>query len=139
MTEESSSLSREDREHLKLLTVFYVVHAVLLGLVSLLPLVYVLVGGIVLAGSTHGRGTAPPAGIGIGLIVLGLTFSGLIFLKGAANAYSAYCLSARRHRVFCLVTAGFNCLSAPLGTALGVFTFVVLQRPTVVSAFDAPT
>ena len=42
----------------------------------------------------------------------------------------------RQSRVLCLVVAGLNCLSFPLGTTLGVFTFIVLSRPQVAESFD---
>jgi len=49
-------------------------------------------------------------------------------------------LKQRQHRTFCMVVAGFNCLWVPVGTALGVCTFLVLQRPTVKTLFgEAPS
>lgn len=35
-----------------------------------------------------------------------------------------------------MVVAGVSCLSIPLGTALGVFTFIVLSRPSIVRLFE---
>ena len=32
--------------------------------------------------------------------------------------------------------AGVNCLSMPIGTTLGIFTFVVLLRPSVTALYD---
>jgi hypothetical protein len=40
-------------------------------------------------------------------------------------------LKARHGRTLTLVTAGLNCLFMPLGTVLGIFTFIVLLRPSV--------
>lgn len=53
----------------------------------------------------------------------------------ALSGFAGRSLSRRRHYVFCLVAAGLACLSFPLGTALGVFTFMVLQRPSVKALF----
>jgi hypothetical protein len=58
------------------------------------------------------------------IVTLALSMSGLFLLK-------------RRHRMFILIVAGLNCLSVPLGTILGVFTFVVLGRDSVRKAFAA--
>jgi hypothetical protein len=33
------------------------------------------------------------------------------------------------NRTFCYVVAGLTCLAIPYGTTLGVFTFLVLNRP----------
>jgi len=35
-----------------------------------------------------------------------------------------------------MIVAGLGCLAVPYGTLLGVFTFVVLGRPSVVRLFD---
>ena len=40
-------------------------------------------------------------------------------------------LQRRKGHTFCQVVAGLTCLSIPLGTILGVFTFIVLNRPEV--------
>jgi hypothetical protein len=45
-------------------------------------------------------------------------------------------LNAQRRRTLCMVTAGLMCLNIPLGTILGVFTFVVLSRPSVKALFE---
>ncbi len=47
------------------------------------------------------------------------------------NVVAGYLLGQRRHRTFCLIVAGLNCLRVPLGTALGIFTLMVLTRDSV--------
>jgi hypothetical protein len=37
--------------------------------------------------------------------------------------------------MFCQIAAGFTCLSIPLGTILGAFTFMVLNRDRVRQEF----
>ena len=64
-----------------------------------------------------------------GWIVVALTAAVLSFL-------SARFLRSKRSRGFSMVVAGLQCLAVPLGTILGVFTFVVLGRPTVQKAYD---
>jgi|TARA_B110000914_G_scaffold171852_1_gene152658 hypothetical protein len=54
-----------------------------------------------------------------------------IVLKIILNLMSAHYMGRRRHKVFSMITAGLNCLSIPLGTILGIFTFVVLSRQSV--------
>lgn len=47
------------------------------------------------------------------------------------NLVSGICISTHRARLFSLVVAGFNCINFPFGTALGIFTLIVLLRPTM--------
>ncbi|MDQ2800954.1 MAG: hypothetical protein M3Y13_15080 [Armatimonadota bacterium] len=55
---------------------------------------------------------------------------------GAMTAYAGKCLQARKRYIFILVIAALNCaFIMPLGTVLGVFTFIVLSRPSVKELF----
>ena len=69
-------------------------------------------------------------GIGTVVVLLGWTIGGL-------TIYAGRCLQRRRHRTFTFVMAGINCLHVPFGTALGVFTIIVLQRPSVAALYAA--
>ena len=54
------------------------------------------------------------------------------FLSILSGSY----LRGRRKRTFSQVVAALQCLAVPLGTVLGIFTFVVLGRPTVQQTYD---
>lgn len=55
---------------------------------------------------------------------------------GGLTAYARRCIRKRKNYTFILVIAGINCAFVmPLGTVLGVFTFVVLTRPMVKPLF----
>ena len=127
----------KDTEHLRLLTFFYYVNAGINALFSCFALMYVVIGALLLSNPTvFGKGGGgPPAIVGyivttLGgvLLLLGLGFSSCLALTGRF-------LAQRRHRLFCLVIAGINCLFLPYGTVLGVFTFMVLMRPSVQALF----
>jgi hypothetical protein len=60
-------------------------------------------------------------------------FSG--WVSGILTIISGRCIARRRRRLFSLIMAGVNCLWAPIGTVLGIFTFVVLLRPSVQSLY----
>jgi uncharacterized Tic20 family protein len=45
-------------------------------------------------------------------------------------------LRQRRHRAFILVMACLNLLSFPLGTALGIWTLIVMQRAGIRQSFN---
>ncbi|MFT6181138.1 MAG: hypothetical protein ACI9NQ_001407 [Paracoccaceae bacterium] len=58
-----------------------------------------------------------------------------ILLMMVLNFLSARKMGQRRGRIFSMVVAGFNCMNFPLGTALGVFTFVVLARTSIEASY----
>lgn len=66
-----------------------------------------------------------------------IVMGGFILTAGLANLASGFCIWKRRARVFSLIVAGLNCLCFPFGTALGVFTFVVLLRESVAEVYEA--
>src|SRR4051794_19120809 len=79
---------------------------------------------------------APPPFLGwmfVGMGSCGIVFGWTI---GILTIVSGRCLHRRRSRLFSLIIAGVNCLSMPVGTALGVFTFIVLLRPSVQALYD---
>ena len=67
--------------------------------------------------------------IGGAAVLCGWAFAALIFVAGRF-------LAARRRHTFCIVVAALCCAFFPLGTALGVFTILVLMRPTVKAMFQ---
>jgi hypothetical protein len=56
-----------------------------------------------------------------------------IFMLAAvvSTAISGRFIQRRVNRLFTLIVAGFLCMFFPFGTALGVFTFIVLTRDSV--------
>jgi hypothetical protein len=59
-------------------------------------------------------------------------FMGVLLLTGLVlNVLSGLFLLHKRNRVFSLIIGGLNCLQIPFGTALGVFTIIVLSRDSV--------
>jgi hypothetical protein len=78
------------------------------------------------------QGSEPPPLLMSGVFMgLGLFFSILTIGFAYCTYLAGKSLRDRQRYTFCLVIAGINFLSMPLGTILGVFTFVVLQRPSV--------
>lgn len=56
-----------------------------------------------------------------------------VFMVAAVvlTAMSGRFIQRRVNRLFSLIMAGFSCMFFPFGTALGVFTFIVLTRDSV--------
>jgi hypothetical protein len=53
-------------------------------------------------------------------------------------AISGYFLFKKQHYMFCMIMAGICCIFMPFGTVLGVFTIIVLIRPSVKELFKYP-
>jgi hypothetical protein len=128
-----------DREHLRLLAIFWYVWGGLMALGVCGSLVYVGLGAMMLAAPPQSATTNPndpsPEMIGgIFLAIGGLVFA-LTLVMGVLAILTGRSLATQRRRTLCYVMAALACLSIPLGTILGVFTFVVLGRPTVAEMF----
>jgi hypothetical protein len=129
-----------DDEHLKLLAIFHYVLGGLGFLGALGGAFYMLAGFFVFQkmptpGPAHG---SPPVEIGWLFVIIGGFVALLSIAYGICLILAARSLTMRRNRTFCMVMAGINCLHFPLGTLLGVFTFIVLIRPSVVARFERP-
>lgn len=135
----SSFELQQSENNLKILRVFHYVYAglTLLGLVFLV-IHYLFMNSIMSAMPTEfpdveGGGPAPemPDMEGmLGMFVWFYVFGALICLAvGIGNVISANFLGKKQSKIFSMVVAGVNCLNIPLGTILGVFTFVVLMKP----------
>jgi len=64
------------------------------------------------------------AGMGGLFLVFAVAYALALFL-------AARFLAERRRHTFCVVVAAISCTFTPLGTVLGVFTLIVLFRPSV--------
>ena len=70
------------------------------------------------------------------MVAIGLLGTLFAFALATLMVVTGRSLQKRKRRVLCLVTAGLSLISFPFGTALGVFTIIVLQRPAIVAAFQ---
>lgn len=129
----------QDQQHLDLLGVFHYVVAGLGALFSLFPVIHLVIGLAMVTGHMSGMPTKPgepdPAlfgwffvAIAGVLIICGLAFSALL-------AYAGRCLRQRCRYTFCLVMAAISCAFMPFGTVLGIFTLIVLTKPSAKQLF----
>ncbi len=128
-----------DADHLHLLAIF---HFVLAGLalvgIAFLVFHYSMM-QIVFSNPEmwkDAKGMSPQQFVGL-MHIFYAAFGVLFVLGGIANLLSGLFIRQRRYRTFSLVVAGLDCLNMPLGTLLGVFTFVVLLRESVREAYRA--
>lgn len=127
----------QDREHLQLLSIFHYVVGGMTGLVACFPLIHLALGIAMLSGTMPQTGhQGPPPFFGWIFVAAG----SFLFFLGWTMAIAIFCagrfLAQHTHYLYCLVIAGIECLFMPLGTILGVFTIVVLMRPSVKALFE---
>jgi hypothetical protein len=126
----------EDAENLRLLSIFHYILAGFTALLSMVPLVHLLVGLGLLASVTVDPANAlPGAFVGWLFVAIAGVFITLALGFAICLVLAGRSLAERRRYTFCLVVAGISCLFMPLGTALGVFTILVLVRPSVRALF----
>ena len=130
-----------DTEHLKILSICYYVDAGLVALFACFPILHLIMGAVMIGGGfgsssmpTHEREMMQ----WMGALTMGMSslFILLGWLLAVMNFIVARKIVKRESRVFCLIVAGVNCMNMPLGTVLGVFTFILLSRPQVVQSFE---
>ena len=127
----------EDLEHLRLLSIFHYVVAGFAGLFALFPVIHLVLGIAMVSGRLDDSYTEERffglffIGIAGVMILAGLVFTCLLIAAGRS-------LSRHTNYMFCLVIAALECAFAPFGTVLGVFTIIVLQRPSVKQLFGRP-
>jgi hypothetical protein len=127
----------DDAEHLRLLSIFHFVVGGLTALVACIPLIHLAVGIAIVSGAFDdvAKGSPPPAFIGWLFIVIGALVILLGWTYSIGLIVAGRLLGRRQGYLFCLVMAGLSCMNMPLGTCLGVFTIVVLTRPSVKALF----
>lgn len=136
----SPTTRSDDLEHLKLLSIFHYIAAALLALLSLLPLFHLIAGLTMIQWTVHTPQEAFPGLLAGGcLAMLAATWMLIGLSSAACLATAGHFLARRRHHTFCLAVAGVACLFMPVGTILGVFTILVLVRPSVRALFPPPT
>lgn len=119
-------MNRGDRDQLQLLGIFHVVYGAIAGLAGLITLAYTCVLGF--AEAVGDDGSAFAGGF---VVVVGVIVCVLFVLKGVVMAASGYGLMRHKWRALSQIAAGLACLNVPMGTALAVLTFIVLDRASV--------
>lgn len=127
----------QDGEHLRLLSIVYYVLAGVIGLLVCFPLVYLAIGAGLLL-KALGAGPDGASGfVGIFFVVM----AGTCVVCGGVLALCLFVagrsLAARRRYVYCFVIGVVSCFFVPVGTVLGIFTILVLMRPSVKELFAA--
>jgi hypothetical protein len=129
-------MDERDLQHLNLLGVFYYIWAALNAAVLLL---LVVIAGLLLAGVMASSAQNEPDAAALATI-LTVIFIPVLLITGALTVLTflaAHGLQNQRRKILIYIIAALTCTSVPLGTILGIFTFLVMARPGVGEAFDA--
>ena|SRR5271157_361434 len=125
-----------DAYYLRLLSIFHFVVGGLAAFFGCLPFLYVGFGIGILTGTFDEKAKEPPPEwVGWFLIGLGAFLVALAWVFAACVVLAGCWLGGRRHYFYCFVMACIECIFSPFGTVLGVFTIIVLLRPSVKSMF----
>ena len=132
----------DDQQYLQLLSIFHYVVAGMIGLFACLPIFHFTIGIALFIGGVTQRQESEA----LPMAFMGLLFAviaGSIILFGwvlaVCIALAGRSLATKKRYMFCLVMAGIECAFTPFGTILGVFTIVVLVRPSVKELFMPQT
>jgi hypothetical protein len=145
MSEETLRQTIIDEEHLKLLSLGYMVSAGVAAFFSMFGLMYVVIGVVMSISFSHTPETAsrtaeaPPAFLGLIFAGIGLALFLFMVAVAALKFRAGLCIKKHQSRTFCMVIAALSCLEFPYGTVLGVLTFIVLGRDSVTRMFTSKT
>jgi hypothetical protein len=127
----------QTKGHLDLLGIFHYVGA---GLTLVCGGGY----GLMMAGMAAAIGTTaqkggnpPPPELTLIFGGMGVLFAGIMGAFAIVIALAGWCLRARKAWLYCVVIAAISLTYAPIGTALGVFSLIVLLRPEAKALFAA--
>jgi hypothetical protein len=143
MPEDTARQTIIDEEHLKLLSLGFMVSAGVSAFFAGFGLFYVLMGIIRAAifshmppSGGHPVQAAPPAVIGWFSGLFGFAMFVAMMTVALLKFRAASCIKLRKSRTLCMVISGISCLEIPYGTLLGVLAFIVLGRGSVAALFQ---
>jgi len=130
---------KRDLDQLRLLAIFYFVWAGLMLLsIGFLVFHYVIMQTVFRSPEflkTQGNAPFSPHDLMRLFIVFYVLAGTLLVIGSALNVASGLFLLRRKYRVFSIVIGALDCLMVPLGTALGVFTLIILSRESVIERY----
>jgi len=125
----------EPQNNLDTISTFHYVWGGLKLFASLIVLFYLVVGiGMVIVGIDVGETEMQLSGWIF--IVFGFICFLIVVALGVLSLLCGKYLRERRNRVFCMVMAALACANPPLGTVLGIFTILEIEKPEVKKIFE---
>jgi len=122
-----------DEQYLKLLSVFHYVVGGLAAFFACIPIIHLSIGIAILVGAIDDA----PGFAGVLLVMIAMVAILIGWTLAVCIIVAGRCLAKRKRYMFCLVMAAISCIFMPFGTVLGVFTIIVLMRPSVEELFES--
>ncbi|NOY94085.1 MAG: hypothetical protein GXP55_23115 [Deltaproteobacteria bacterium] len=128
----------DDKRHIELLAIFHYAVGAITALMSCVPIIHLVLGIMLVSGTLgdNGRGHGPPQAFGWLFIAIASVFILSGWTLSICIVVAGRRLAKFNHWTFCLVVAAFECMLMPFGTVLGVFTIILLTKPSVKKRFD---
>lgn len=134
-------MSNDDIKQLDLLSIFHYVLGGITALFSCMFIAHIFMGLAMVSGKFFPQvnGTTPPSPppfFGWIFVIMGSVAVVLGWIMAICMLISGNRLRRRKNRMFCMVIAGIECIQMPLGTVLGVFTLIALNKDSVKAVFE---
>jgi hypothetical protein len=124
----------QDEQTLNLLGIFHYVVGAITALFACFPIIHLVLGIAMISGKLDGN-NPPPAVVGWMFVILAGIFISLGWILAAAMILVGRYLRQRRRRMFCFIVACVECMMMPLGTVLGVFAIIHLNKESTRQLF----
>lgn len=126
----------KDLEHLRWLSIGFYVNAGISLVFALFPFIHLFIGIAAVTGKLDDGKNSPPPFFGWFFIGIASFFILMGFAMAVCNFLAGKFLKQQTKYTFCFVLAAVNCMFAPFGTILGIFTIIVLARESVKALFN---
>jgi hypothetical protein len=129
-----------DNQYLGLLSTFHYVVGAILAAMGFIPIIHLTLGIAMLEGlfDTDNGEPPPPDVLGWIFVFIGTCLITMFWTVAGCLVLAGRRLAQRHNYWFCFIVACVACAFSPLGTVLGVFTILVLVRPSVQAQFGLP-
>jgi hypothetical protein len=129
--------SAEEIKQVDLLSMFHYILGGITALFSCMFLIHIFIGWAMVSGTFFhdAKGGGPPPAFGWLFVIMGAVFMVLGWSLAVCMLVAGKKLKQRKNRIFCMVVAGIECMQMPLGTVLGVFTLIALNKDSIKEMF----
>jgi len=127
----------EDIKHLELLAKFHYILAGITAVFSSIPLLHFIMGLLIISGKIFQESNTPvpPPFMGWMFVIVSSVFIMFGWCMAVFVFIGGRKLKQHKNRIFCMVVAGIECMFMPLGTILGVFTIILLNKESIKDIF----
>lgn len=130
--------TQDDEQKLALLSILFYVYSAFVALAALLCVAGVVAVLAFLPELPRAKGAPDPALFGAAFAISFGVAALLLVAKTALMILTGRAFGRRQGYVLCMVGACLSMTNIPLGTALGIFAIVTLQKPGVKARLSAP-